>query len=425
MLVEVKVPQLAESIADATLLSWRKRVGERVTRGEPLCDLETDKVTLEVSAPEDGVLKELRKQEGQTAVSHETLAVIDTSILKAVAAAPPATAPEPIPKAPSPEPAAPKPQSNNAKSNNPTSNNEITKLSPAVRKLVAEHAIDPQAVPASGKDGRLTKSDVLTYLKPAEDSAAPSAPSAAEPVAQADETQEHNETGERRVPMTRLRRRIAERLLAAQRQHAILTTFNEVDMHPVTALRERHRDAFEARHGVRLGFMSFFCKAAVAALRHYPIVNAALEGDDIVYHDYYDLGIAVSSPRGLVVPVLRDVERLSFGAIEARLREYGEKAREAKLKVEELSGGTFTITNGGVFGSLLSTPILNPPQSAILGMHRIQDRPIAEGGQVVIRPMMYLALSYDHRIIDGREAVSFLVTLKQHLEDPARLLLDL
>ena len=416
MLVEVKVPQLAESIADATLLPWRKRVGERVTRGEPLCDLETDKVTLEVSAPADGVLKELRKQEGQTAVSHETLAVIDTTVLKAVAAAPPATAPESTPKAP----AAPKPQSNNAKSDH-----EITKLSPAVRKLVAEHAIDPQAVPASGKDGRLTKSDVLTYLKPAEESAAASAPPAAEPVAQADEAQEHNETGERRVPMTRLRRRIAERLLAAQHQHAILTTFNEVDMQPVTALRDRHRDAFEARHGVRLGFMSFFCKAAVAALRHYPIVNAAVEGDDIVYHDYYHLGIAVSSPRGLVVPVLRDVERLSFGAIEAKLREYGEKVREAKLSVEELSGGTFTITNGGVFGSLLSTPILNPPQSAILGMHRIQDRPIAEGGQVVIRPMMYLALSYDHRIIDGREAVSFLVTLKQRLEDPARLLLDL
>jgi 2-oxoglutarate dehydrogenase E2 component (dihydrolipoamide succinyltransferase) len=420
MLIEVKAPQLAESIADATLLAWRKRVGERVTRGEPLCDLETDKVTLEVSAPEDGVLKELRKQEGQTAVSHETLAVIDTTVLKAVAAAPPATAPEPIPKASSPEPAAPKPQSNSAQSNS-----ERTKLSPAVRKLVAEHAIDPQEVPASGKDGRLTKSDVLTYIKPAEESATASAPPAAEPLAHADEAQEHNETGERRVPMTRLRRRIAERLLAAQHQHAILTTFNEVDMQPVTALRDRHREAFEARHGVRLGFMSFFCKAAVAALGHYPIVNAAVEGEDIVYHDYYDLGIAISSPRGLVVPVLRDVERLSFGDIEAKLREYGEKAREAKLKVEELSGGTFTITNGGVFGSLLSTPILNPPQSAILGMHRIQDRPIAEGGQVVIRPMMYLALSYDHRIIDGREAVSFLVTLKQHLEDPARLLLDL
>ncbi|MBA2594919.1 MAG: 2-oxoglutarate dehydrogenase complex dihydrolipoyllysine-residue succinyltransferase [Pseudomonadota bacterium] len=405
MLVEVKVPQLAESIADATLLAWRKRAGERVTRGEPLCDLETDKVTLEVSAPEDGVLKELRKQEGQTAVSHETLAVIDTTVLKAVAdhPPPPAATPEPTPKAPSPVPAAPEP---------------VSKLSPAVRKLVAEHAIDPQAVPASGKDGRLTKSDVLTYLKPAEETAPPNAPPVAEPVAQADEA------GERRVPMTRLRRRIAERLLDAQHQHAILTTFNEVDMQPVTALRDRHRDAFEARHGVRLGFMSFFCKAAVAALKRYPIVNAAVEGEDIVYHDYYDLGIAVSSPRGLVVPVLRDVERLSFGAIETRLREYGEKAREAKLSVEELSGGTFTITNGGVFGSLLSTPILNPPQSAILGMHRIQDRPIAEGGQVVIRPMMYLALSYDHRIIDGREAVSFLVTLKQHLEDPARLLLD-
>ncbi|MGQ0595105.1 MAG: 2-oxoglutarate dehydrogenase complex dihydrolipoyllysine-residue succinyltransferase, partial [Gammaproteobacteria bacterium] len=376
MLVEVKVPQLAESIADATLLPWRKRAGERVTRGEPLVDLETDKVTLEVSAPEDGILKELRKQEGQTAVSHETLAVIDTTVLKAVADHPPAPAAAAAlaPKAPSPVSAAAKP---------------TTKLSPAVRKLAAEHAIDPLAVPASRKDGRLTKSDVLTYVKPAEDAEAASALPEAEPVVRADEARE------RRVPMTRLRRRIAERLLAAQQQHAILTTFNEVDMQPVTALRDRHREAFEARHGVRLGFMSFFCKAAVAALRHYPIVNAAVEGEDIVYHDYYDLGIAVSSPRGLVVPVLRDVERLSFGEIEAKLREYGEKAREAKLKVEELSGGTFTITNGGVFGSLLSTPILNPPQSAILGMHRIQDRPIAEGGQVVIRPMMYLALSYD------------------------------
>ncbi len=407
MLVEVKVPQLAESIADATLLPWRKRVGERVTRGELLVDLETDKVTLEVSAPEDGILKELRKQEGQTAVSHETLAVIDTTVLMAVAAAPPATAPEPA--APGPELAA-KPAS---------------KLSPAVRKLVAEHAIDPQVVPASGKGGRLTKSDVLTYVKPAEDAKAASAPPVVEPVVHAAAAEEPIETRERRVPMTRLRRRIAERLLAAQHQHAILTTFNEVDMHPVMALRDRYREAFEARHGARLGFMSFFCKAAVAALKRYPIVNAALEGEDIVYHDYYDLGIAVSSPRGLVVPVLRDVERLSFGAIEAKLRDYGEKAREAKLSVEELTGGTFTITNGGVFGSLLSTPILNPPESAILGMHRIEDRPIAEGGQVVIRPMMYLALSYDHRIIDGREAVSFLVTLKQHLEDPARLLLDL
>ncbi|MCA1853095.1 MAG: 2-oxo acid dehydrogenase subunit E2, partial [Beggiatoa sp.] len=316
MLVEVKVPQLAESIADATLLPWRKRVGERVTRGEPLLDLETDKVTLEVSAPEDGVLKELRKQEGQTAVSHETLAVIDTTVLKAVAdlPPPPAAASEPTPKAPtpSPEPPAPKPQNNNAESKN-----EITKLSPAVRKLVAEHAIDPQTVPASGKDGRLTKSDVLTYLKPAEESRVANAPPAAEPVAE--------DAGERRVPMTRLRRRIAERLLAAQHQHAILTTFNEVDMQPVTALRERHREAFEARHGVRLGFISFFCKSTVAALRRYPIVNARVEGEDIVYHDYYDLGIAVSSPRGLVVPVLRGVERLSFGAIEAKLREYGEK----------------------------------------------------------------------------------------------------
>ncbi len=409
MLVEVKVPQLAESIADATLLPWRKRVGDRVTRGEPLVDLETDKVTLEISAPEDGVLRELRKREGQSAVSHETLAVIDTTVLTAVAApapeTPSETATEPPPEANAPPKPAPR-------------------LSPAVRKLVAEHAVDPQAIPASGKDGRVTKSDVLAYLKPAEETAEPSVPPAMEP-APAEPVAEGAEARERRVPMTRLRRRIAERLLAAQHENAILTTFNEVDMHAVMALRERYREAFETRHGVRLGFLSFFCKAAVAALERYPVVNAAVEGEDIVYHDYCDLGIAVSSPRGLVVPVLRGVERLSFGEIEQKLREYGEKARAAKLGVEDLIGGTFTITNGGVFGSLLSTPILNPPQSAILGMHRIQERPIAEAGQIVIRPMMYLALSYDHRIIDGREAVSFLVTLKERLEDPARLLLDL
>ncbi len=422
MLVEVKVPQLAESIADATLLPWRKRVGDRITRGEPLVDLETDKVTLEVSAPEDGVLRELRKREGQTAVSHETLAIIDTTGLTAVSAATPVTAPEPAPEAPAaeratsgPEPARPEPE---------------RRLSPAVRKLVAEHAIDPQRIPVSRSDGRITKSDVLAYLAPPGETPEPepSAPPTVEPAVEPVVTEplvEESEARERRVPMTRLRRRIAERLLAAQHENAILTTFNEVDMHAVLDLRDRYREAFEARHGVRLGLMSFFCKAVVAALQRYPIVNASVEGEDIVYHDYYDLGIAVSSPRGLVVPVLRDVERLSFGEIEQKLREYGEKARAAKLGVEELTGGTFTITNGGVFGSLLSTPILNPPQSAILGMHRIQERPVAESGQIVVRPMMYIALSYDHRIIDGREAVSFLVTVKEHLEDPARLLLDL
>ncbi len=383
MLVEVKVPVLAESIPDATLLAWRKRPGEPVRRGEHLIDLETDKVTLEVTAPEDGVLKEVLRQEGETAHSQEPLAVIDTE----------GAAPRAVPQAPSVTP----------------------KTGPAARHLAAEHALDPAAIAAPTASERVTKGDVLSYLQA---HASPPAPAAdAVPNASAARS-------ERRVPMSRLRQRTAERLLAAQHQSAILSTFNEVNLQPVLDLRERYAALFEKEHGVRLGLMPFFCKAVVLALRRFPIVNASVAEGHIVYHDYYDLGIAVAAPRGLLVPVIRDCDRLSFAELEVKIRALSEQAREAKLGIEDLSGGTFTITNGGVFGSLLSTPILNPPQSAILGMHRIQQRPVAENGAVVVRPMMYVALSYDHRIIDGREAVQMLVTVKEQLEDPARALLQ-
>jgi 2-oxoglutarate dehydrogenase E2 component (dihydrolipoamide succinyltransferase) len=387
VLIEVKVPPLAESVADATLLAWRKQVGETVRQGDNLIDLETDKVTLEVSAPANGVLKEIRKEPGSTAVAQEVLAIIDT---EAVAAAPaPATA-----VTPAPPPDAPK-------------------TSPAVRKIAAEHGFDPASVAGSGKDGRVTKADVTAHATTGSATPARAAPIPA------------GARPEERVPMTRLRKRAAERLLNAQHENALLTTFNEVNMQPVTQLRDRYRDRFEKEHGVRLGFMSFFVKAAVAALKKFPVVNASVDGDNIVYHGYFDIGIAVASPRGLVVPIVRDVDALSFAGVETTIRAYGEKARNGTLSIEDLTGGTFTVTNGGIFGSLLSTPIINPPQSAILGMHKIQDRPVAEDGLVVIRPMMYLALSYDHRIIDGKDAVSFLVTIKEQLEDPARLLLEI
>ncbi len=404
MLVEVKVPILAESIADATLLSWHKQVGDPVKRGDHLIDLETDKVTLEVTAPEDGVIKDLVKRSGEAAVSNEILAIIDTEG---------AAVSTPLREAPAPKKEPPKEEKQQLPK-------EELKLSPAVRKLVVEHGIEPAAIPPSEKQGRLTKGDVLTYLKttvavPEQAEEAPTPPLTPLP----------SERPERRVAMTRLRRRAAERLLAAQHENAILTTFNEVNMQAVMDLRVRYRQEFEKHHGIRLGFMSFFARATVEALKKFPVLNASVEGEDIVYHDYYDLGIAVSAPRGLVVPVLHDVDRLSFAQIEAKIQELAEKAQASRLTIEDLTGGTFTITNGGIFGSLLSTPILNPPQSAILGMHRIQDRPVAENGQVVIQPMMYLALSYDHRIIDGREAVSFLVTIKEQIEDPARILLQI
>ncbi len=401
MLVEVKVPVLAESVPDATLLNWYKQVGERIERGESLIDLETDKVTLEVAAPAGGVLKEIRRQTGEVVLTDDILAVIDTdgaaasagpavATLVAVAAAP-ANAPQP---------------------------------GPAARKLATEAGIDPATVQGTGKDGRVTKGDILASTA----RLAAAAPASASP---APVREVHPQvlavTGrvEERVPMTRLRKRTAERLLTAQRDNALLTTFNEVNMQPVMDLRNRFKGDFEDRYGVKLGFMSFFVKAAVEALKKFPVVNAAVDGDDIIYHGFFDIGVAVGSERGLVVPILRDVERMSFAEVERRIRDFGERARDGKLTIDELTGGTFTISNGGVYGSLVSTPIVNPPQSAILGMHKIQDRPVAENGQVVIRPMMYLALSYDHRIIDGREAVQCLDSIRRLLEDPTRMLLEL
>ena len=431
MTVDVKVPVLAESVPDATLLEWRKQPGDAVDKDEILIELETDKVVLEVPAPEAGVLAEILKHTGDTVLSQEVLARIEPG---AGAPARPlglASDPGEAPAAPSPPPAAAA---------------VPERLSPAVRRLVDEHGLDASAISGTGRDGRITKADVLAHLeasaKPAEAAPAPEAATAAasEPAsvqtAPAASTPAPARTepapaasapgsrGERREPMSRLRRRIAERLVEAQHTAAILTTFNEIDMQPVMALRARHKEGFERRHGVRLGFMSFFARAAVQALRRFPAVNARIDGTDIVYHDYCDIGVAVGSPRGLVVPVLRNVESMSFAGIESRIAEFGAKARDGTLSIDDMSGGTFTISNGGVFGSLLSTPILNPPQSGILGMHKTEDRPVAVNGEVVVRPMMYVALSYDHRIIDGREAVQFLVCVKEAIEDPARLLLD-
>ena len=400
MLVEVKVPVLAESVPDATLLNWYKQVGERVERGDNLIDLETDKVTLEVAAPEAGVIKEIRYQSGEVVLANDILAVIDTEAVAAntgSAAAPVAVATPASVAAP--------------------------QAGPAARKLAAETGVDPASIQGSGKDGRVTKSDILarTNQPAAAVSAAPPAP------VRDVQPQVTAVTGsvEERVPMTRLRKRTAERLLTAQRDNALLTTFNEVNMQPVMDLRNRFKGDFEDRYGVKLGFMSFFVKAAVEALKKFPVVNASVDGDDVIYHGFFDIGVAVGSERGLVVPILRDVERMTFAEIERRIRDFGERARDGKLTIDELTGGTFTISNGGVYGSLVSTPIINPPQSAILGMHKIQERPVAENGQVVIRPMMYLALSYDHRIIDGREAVQCLDAMRRMLEDPTRMLLEI
>jgi 2-oxoglutarate dehydrogenase E2 component (dihydrolipoamide succinyltransferase) len=409
---------LAESIPDATLLDWKKSPGEAVTRDEILLELETDKVVLEVPAPQDGVLSEVLKNTGDIALSEEVLARIDTEAAPSAGTkagdggAQPAmeVEPEAAPGAESPAEAAP--------------GATVASLSPAVQRIVTEHGLDPSAIEGTGKGGRLTKGDVLAYLETKKSEPAPAAPAPAAPVAKPTPPPAAlGARGERREPMSRLRMRIAERLVEAQRTAAILTTFNEVDMQPVMELRKRYKDQFEKTHGVRLGFMSFFAKAAVQALERFPAVNAYIEGNETVYHDYQDIGVAVGSPRGLVVPVLRDVGKMSFADIEAQIAEFGAKARDGTLTVEEMSGGTFTISNGGVFGSMLSTPILNPPQSAILGMHKTQERPMVVDGEIVARPMMYLALSYDHRIIDGREAVLFLVTIKEAIEDPARLLL--
>ena len=432
MTVDVKVPVLAESVPDATLLEWRRQPGDRVEKDEILIELETDKVVLEVPAPEAGVLTEVLKRTGDTVLSQEVLARIDPGA---------GTSPGPLGLAP--DPATAPPSAPSVKSAGATGHG---RLSPAVRRLVDEHGLDPSTISGTGRDGRITKADVLARLeaspKPVEAvSAAPAAPAPASrpagvkpgtaapapspaSAATAPDAPASGRRGERREPMSRLRRRIAERLVEAQHTAAILTTFNEIDMQPVIALRRRHKERFESRHGARLGFMSFFAKAAVQALRRFPAVNARIEGGDIVYHDYCDIGVAVGSPRGLVVPILRNVEAMSFAGIEAKIAEFGAKAADGSLSIDEMSGGTFTISNGGVFGSLLSTPILNPPQSGILGMHKTEDRPVVENGEIVVRPMMYVALSYDHRIIDGREAVQFLVCVKEAIEDPARLLLD-
>ena len=424
--VDVKVPVLSESIPDATLLEWRRQPGEAVDKDEILIELETDKVVLEVLAPAAGVLVEVLKQTGDTALGEEVLARIDPTAN--AAAAVPRPAPEPdadSPLAPAGAPPA----------------TDRGRLSPAVRRLVDEHALDSSEIAGTGRDGRITKADVLARIEasaaphPGAEAAPSSRPAgesrpvpvpagAAAPVAPPSPVTVSGSRGERREPMSRLRRRIAERLVQAQHTAAILTTFNEIDMQPVMALRSRYRDGFESRHGVRLGFMSFFAKAAVQALRRFPAVNARIDGQDIVYHDYCDIGVAVGSPRGLVVPILRNVETMSFAELETGIAEFGTKARDGTLSIEDMSGGTFTISNGGVFGSLLSTPILNPPQSGILGMHKTGDRAVVVNGEVVVRPMMYVALSYDHRIIDGREAVQFLVCVKEAVEDPARLLLD-
>src|SRR6188474_1127354 len=406
MNIEVRVPQLPESVADATLIAWRKKPGDSVQRDENLVDLETDKVVLEVPAPAAGVIKEVKVQDGATVISGQVLAVLEEG---AAAAAAPAAKP-----AKAPERRASLPETRNA-----APAGGADKLAPSVRRLVEEHHLDAAGIAGSGRDGRITKADVLTHLTAKE-----STPPAARPAAGTHPTPA-GARAERRMPMTRLRARIAERLVQVQATAAMLTTFNEVDLTAVNGLRARYKERFEKEHGVRLGFTSFFVKACIEALRRYPVVNASIDENDIVYHEYYDIGIAVSTDRGLIVPVLRDADTRSFADIEQSVGAFATRARDGAITLEELTGGTFTITNGGVFGSLLSTPILNQPQSAILGMHKIQERPVAVGGQVVVRPMMYLALTYDHRIIDGREAVQFLVAVKDALEDPARLLLQI
>jgi 2-oxoglutarate dehydrogenase E2 component (dihydrolipoamide succinyltransferase) len=410
MAIEIKVPQLPESVADATLVTWHKQAGQSVSRDENLADLETDKVVLEVPAPVNGVIKELRIVAGTSVTSGQVLAVLEEGAPAAVGAAAPA-------KPASAAPAASKPVAAAA-----PAKTEGDKLAPSVRRMVEEKQLDPAKIPASGKDGRITKGDVVEYLdKPAGTPAGGDTPAAKAPapaVVGAAGRQDQ------RVPMTRLRARIAERLLEAQHTQAQLTTFNEIDLKGVMDLRAKYKETFEKKHGVKLGFMSFFVKAAVEALKKFPVVNASVEGNDIVYHEYYDIGVAVSTEKGLMVPVLRDVDLQSYADIEKNIGSYATRAREGKITIEELTGGTFSITNGGTFGSLLSTPIVNMPQSAILGMHATKERPMVIDGKIEIRPMMYVALSYDHRIIDGREAVQFLVAIKDCLEDPARLLLS-
>jgi 2-oxoglutarate dehydrogenase E2 component (dihydrolipoamide succinyltransferase) len=422
MSIEVLVPNLPESVSDATLATWHKRPGDRVDKYDNLVDLETDKVVLEVPAPDSGILREIRKENGSTVVAGEVLAVLEPQAAQAQAA-------DQIQAVEDIETAEPEVQAADGEAH--------LALSPSVRRLVSEKNIDPAIIKGTGKSGRITKTDVLDYLdsrhppeteteteppKPEAEraSARPEAPKPAEPTAPS-----MNLRPEQRVPMTRLRARIAERLLQAQQNAAMLTTFNEVNMQNVIDLRDQYKARFEQKHHIKLGFMSFFVKASIEALKRFPAVNASIDDNDIIYHGYYDIGIAVTTPRGLIVPVLRDADQLDFAGIERSIADYGEKARNGTLGYEDLKGGTFTITNGGIFGSMLSTPILNPPQCAILGMHAIKERPIVENGQIVIRPIMYLALSYDHRLVDGRDAVQFLVTIKECLEAPAHLLLNI
>ena len=423
MIIDVKVPQLSESVAEATLVAWHRNAGEGVSRDENLIDIETDKVVLELPAPATGVLTEIIKQNGDTVVAGELIARIDTEATATVTSAAPAPREEPVVNtAPA---TAPAPQSTAGAS-------AAGVVMPAARKILEEKGLTAIDVAGTGRGGRITKEDALGASAKVAAAPAPAAPPASVPSSAPSFTLAPapavsialGDRPEQRVPMSRLRARVAERLVQSQSTNAILTTFNEVNMAPVMALRKQYADKFEKAHGVRLGFMGFFVKAAVAALQKFPIINASIDGNDIVYHGYIDIGIAVGSPRGLVVPILRDADQLSVADIEKKIGEFGQKAKDGKLSMEDLTGGTFSISNGGVFGSMLSTPIINPPQSAILGIHATKDRAVVENGQVVVRPINYLAMSYDHRIIDGREAVLGLVTMKEALEDPARLLLD-
>jgi len=419
MLIEVKVPQLSESVSEATLVAWRKKAGEAVKRDENLIDIETDQVVLELPAPADGVLAKIVKADGASVTSGDVIATIDTEAKPTVASAAPAEKQATPATAQAPA-ATQAPAAAPARAAAPSK-----PASPAAAKIAADRGIDTSWLQGSGRDGRVTKGDVLAA--PATPATAATAATAAPPAARPAPAIQIP-TGartEQRVPMSRLRQRVAERLVQSQSTAAILTTFNEVNMAPVMELRARYRDKFEKEHGVKLGFMSFFVKAAVHALRKYPIVNASIDGSDIVYHGYYDIGIAVGSERGLVVPILRNADLMSIAEIEQTIADFGRRAKDGKITIEELTGGTFSISNGGIFGSMLSTPIINPPQSAILGVHATKERAVVENGQVVVRPMNYLALSYDHRIIDGREAVLSLVAMKEALEDPARLLLDI
>jgi len=442
MSTEIRVPQLPESVADATLVTWHKQPGDPIRRDENLADLETDKVVLEVPAPANGVVSEIRVPSGTVVTSGQILAVIEEGAAASSAGPRPAATPQAVPAAasvpaatatsPAPgaasaaRPAAP-PKA--AAANVPAEGaRDAGKLSPSVRRLVEENHLDPGAIPGSGRDGRLTKADVVDYLgrKPAAGVAVAPAAAAAVPAPAARAPGRPPVAGaraEQRVPMTRLRARIAQRLLEAQSTQALLTTFNEVDLTATQELRARYKERFEKERGVKLGFMSFFVKASIAALKRFPVLNASVDGNDIIYHEYYDIGVAVSTDRGLVVPIVRDADSKDFAALEKEIADYARQAREGSLAIEDLTGGTFTITNGGVFGSLMSTPIVNAPQSAILGMHKVQERPMVVNGQIAVRPMMYLAVTYDHRIIDGREAVQFLVAIKEALEDPGRMLL--